>query len=153
MILSWKRPAAALALCLAAAAPLQAETYEEMSQVPRILAAGLTKLSVMPDTEPQRVLVAVAEVSSAGWHDGQLHPVTYVTFPLDGIWDVQAMAVPPDGMAAQVISKVVLSMDASGEPGELKGYRIHGTENCVVVLFDAKTELKDEKCVVLGQAE
>jgi hypothetical protein len=150
MVTCWKSPAAALALCLAAAAaPLHAETLE----VTRILGGAVVELKVMPDTEPQRVLVVTAEVSSGGWTDPQLVPVTYVTFPVDGIWDVNLSARPPDGMAAQMISKLVFAMDASGEPDKLKGYRIHAGANCVVVLFDPKTELKDEQCVVLGQRE
>ncbi|HKY95878.1 MAG TPA: hypothetical protein VJL84_11265 [Kiloniellales bacterium] len=151
MKLFWKSLPAALALCCAAAAPLEAETYEEYVGVQRILGAALVDLQVMPDTEPQRALVVTAEVPSAGWHDGELDPVIYVTFPQDGIWDVYAVAQAPDGMSAQVISKLVLAMDVSGEPGELKGYRIHATGNCVVVLFDPKTELTSERCPVLGR--
>jgi hypothetical protein len=153
MIGSWKSLAAALALCCAAAFPSRAESYEAMVDVTRILGAALADLRVVPDSEPQRVLVVTAEVPTAGWSNGALEPVTYVTFPLDGIWDVQARAQEPEGMAAQMISKVVLAMDASGEPGELKGYRIHAAENCVVVLFDEATTLPNERCVVLGRAE
>lgn len=153
MILSCKWLPAALALSLAAAAPVEAESYEELVAVTRILGAAVVELKVMPDTEPQRVLVATAEVSSGGWTNPQLNPVTYVTFPIDGIWDVHAVAQPPDGMAAQMISKLPMAMDVGAAPGELKGYRIHAAENCVVVLFDEKTELPGEKCVVLGQRE
>jgi hypothetical protein len=147
MVTYWKSLPAALALCLAAAAaPLHAET----GTITRILGGAVVELKVMPDSELQRVLVVTAEVSSGGWTDPELVPVTYAIFPVDGIWDVNLSARPPDGMAAQMISKLIFAMDASGEPDKLKGYRIHAASDCVVVLFDPKTELKDEKCVVLG---
>jgi len=153
MPLSWRKLPAALAFCLAAAAPLTAAAEEAHRQVMRVLAAAVADLAVMPDTEPQRVLVALAEVNSGGWTDGRLQPVTYVTFPADGIQDVQAEGLPPEGMAAQMISKLALTLPIGAAPGELKGYRIHAAENCVVVLFDRKTELPDEKCVILGVEE
>jgi hypothetical protein len=149
MVLSWKSLAAALALCCAAASLPRAETYEPLVDVTRILGAAIVELSVVPDSEPQRVLVVTAEVPTAGWSNGVLEPVTYVTFPQDGIWDVQARAQEPEGMAAQMISKIVMAMDASDEPGALKGYRVHAAGNCVVVLFDPAQELPGERCVVL----
>ena len=154
MILSWKGAAAALAFAFAAAAaPLAAQADEALSPVTRILGGAVADLKIMPDGEPQRVLVVTAEVPTGGWTNGQLHPVTYVTFPTDGIWDVEAVGQKPDGMAMQMISKLVLAMDAGNEPGGLKGYRIHAAENCVVVLVDKKAELPNEKCVVLGMQE
>ncbi len=149
MTLSWKGAAAALAFALAAAVPAQAD--EEFSQVTRILGGAIVELKVMPETEPQRVLVVSAEVPTGGWTNAQLHPVTYVTFPSDGIWDVDAVGQKPDGMATQMLSRLALAIEIVGDPGDLKGYRIHGGENCVVVLFNERTELPNEKCVVLGQ--
>jgi hypothetical protein len=148
----WKSLLAA-GLCLAAASASRAKSYEPAVDVTRILGAALVELKVVPDSEPQRVLVVTAEVPTAGWFGGVLEPVTYVTFPQDGIWDIQAKAHEPEGMAAQVISKITMAMDAGGEPGALKGYRIHAAGNCVVVLFDQATPLPNERCVVLGRAE
>jgi len=153
MTLSWKTLPAALALCLAAAASLPAAADEAYRPIPRILAGGIADLAVLPDTEPQRVLVVVGEVMSGGWHDGQLERVTYAAFPHDGIQDLKAVAQPPDGMAAQVISRLILTLDAGNEPAELKGYRIHADEACVVVLIDRKVELPGEKCPILGREE
>jgi hypothetical protein len=152
MVLSWKSLAAALALSCAAASLPRAET-DDLVDVTRILGAAIVELKVVPDSEPQRALVATAEVPTAGWSNGVLEPVTYITFPQDGIWDVQARARRPEGMAAQAISKIVLAMDAGGDPGNLKGYRIHAAGNCVVVLFDETTALPNERCLVLGRAE
>lgn len=78
-------------------------------------------------------VTAVGEVPTAGYTSPTLTRVTYIRQPLDGIQDYTFRAVPPDGVAAQVISQIEASDTWKGVPPWVKGVRIHGAADGVLV--------------------
>lgn len=88
------------------------------------------------DSDPALLRVTVtAEVPTAGWSEAALVPVTYITQPHDGIYDVFLLALPPDGMVAQVISSLTATLELPVGEG-IAGYRILGYDNCVTLVLD-----------------
>ncbi|MCI0357748.1 MAG: hypothetical protein L0211_04580 [Planctomycetaceae bacterium] len=79
-------------------------------------------------------VTAVGEVPTGGYTQPTLIRVTYFRQPDDGIQDYMFRAVPPDGVAAQVISQVTATDKWPALPKKwLKGVRIHGAGNGVLV--------------------
>ena len=78
-------------------------------------------------------VTAVGEVPTSGYTKPTLTRVTYVIQPLDGIQDYTFRAVPPSGVAAQVISQIEASDIWKSVPKWVKGVRIHGAGDGVLV--------------------
>jgi hypothetical protein len=78
-------------------------------------------------------VIAVGEVPSAGYTKPTLIRVTYIKQPDDGIQDYTFQAVPPSGVAAQVISQVEATAVWPSVPKWVKGIRIHGVGDGMLV--------------------
>jgi hypothetical protein len=78
-------------------------------------------------------VTAVGEVPTGGYSKPTLTRVTYSKQPDDGIQDYTFRAVPPDGVATQVISQVEASDVWLSVPKWVKGVRIHGEGKGVLV--------------------
>jgi hypothetical protein len=78
-------------------------------------------------------LMAVGEVPTGGYTRPTLTRVTYIKQPDDGIQDYTFQATPPAGPATQVISQVKASDTWSALPAWVKGVRIHGVGDGVLV--------------------
>lgn len=78
-------------------------------------------------------VTAVGEVPTGGYTNATLTRVTYIKQPADGIQDYTLQAVPPAGVAIQVISQVKASDTWPSVPAWLKGVRIHGAGDGVLV--------------------
>ena len=120
-----------------------------LSAAPMLLA--LVAMSAMADVKPEPATVkkvvsaklelakgdltvtAIGEVPTAGFTNPTLTRVTYIKQPADGIQDYTFRAVPPDGVAAQVISEVQARDTWKGMPAWVKGVRIHGAGDGVLV--------------------
>ena len=100
------------------------------------------ELAIQEIAPPNLVVTATGEVPTGGWSGAKLTRKTYVTPPKDGIQDYTLTAVPPDGVAAQVISTVKASDTWKAYTKEapwLKGVRVHGEGKGVVVkMLDGK---------------
>lgn len=84
-------------------------------------------------------VAAVGQVPTGGYTRPTLTRVTYIRQPPDGIQDYTFQATPPDGPATQVISQVKASDTWPAMPAWLKGVRIHGVgEGVLVKMLDAK---------------
>jgi hypothetical protein len=103
------------------------EKPAEPITVPKVVSA---KLAV---AKGSLTVTAVGEVPTAGFTKPTLTRVTYVKQPDDGIQDYTFEAVPPDGVAAQVISEVKASDTWESVPDWVKGVRIHGVGEGVLV--------------------
>lgn len=79
------------------------------------------------------VITATGEVPTGGYSSPKLERVTYVKMPDDGIQDFTFVATPPDGPATQVISRVEARTRWSDVPDWVKGVRIHGVGEGVMV--------------------
>ena len=101
--------------------------------VKKILEVQYAEQEIEP---PNLVVTAVGQVPTAGYRDVQLVRVRYTTPPKDGIQDYYLRAMPPSGIAAQVISKVKASDTWKAYRKEapwIKGVRVHGVDGGVVV--------------------
>ena len=95
--------------------------------VKKVLSA---KLSL---AEKALTVTAVGEVPTGGYTKPTLTRVTYFRQPADGIQDYTFQAVPPAGVATQVISQVEASDTWKSMPRWVKGVRIRGVGDGVLV--------------------
>jgi hypothetical protein len=78
-------------------------------------------------------VTVVGEVPTGGYTKPTLTRVTYFRMPDDGIQDYTFQAMPPEGVAAQVISQVTATDKWPALPKWVKGVRIHGAGQGVLV--------------------
>jgi hypothetical protein len=103
------------------------EKPAEPVTVPKVISAKLAL------AKGSLTVTAVGEVRTAGYTKPTLTRVTYIKQPDDGIQDYTFEAVPPDGVAAQVISEVKASDTWESLPDWVRGVRIHGVGEGVLV--------------------
>lgn len=120
--------AAALLLLPSGSFTVQAE--EKPPQPVTIKKVASAKLSV---EKMSLTVTAIGEVPTGGYTKPTLTRVEYFKKPDDGIQDYTFEAVPPTGVATQVISQVTASDKWPSYPGWLKGVRIHGVGDGVLV--------------------
>lgn len=117
----------AAVLLASAGIPAAAEENPEPMTIKKVISAKLEL------AQGDLTVTAVGEVPTAGYTSPTLTRVTYIRQPLDGIQDYTFRAVPPDGVAAQVISQIEATDVWKGVPPWLKGVRIHGAADGVLV--------------------
>jgi len=106
---------------------LAEEKPPEPETIKKVISA---KLSVKKMT---LTVTAIGEVPTGGYTKPTLTRVTYIKQPDDGIQDYTFRAVPPAGVATQVISQVEASDVWESVPKWVKGVRIHGAGKGVLV--------------------
>ncbi|WP_299470006.1 hypothetical protein [uncultured Gimesia sp.] len=125
----------AVTLVLNGAALLKAD--EEKSKpvtVPKILKVTHQIQTSFP---PNLVVQVLGEVPTGGYTDAKLERAVYVMPPKDGIQDYFLKAAPPTGLAITVISQVNASDTWKKFPSWVKGIRVHGIDDGIVVVkFD-----------------
>lgn len=85
---------------------------------------------------PNLLITATGEVPPAGYTDAQLHRASYEKPPADGIQDYFLTAMRPNGVVAQVVTKVNASnrvIDYQTKAPWSRGVRIHGVGKGVLV--------------------
>ena len=83
---------------------------------------------------PNLAVQVVGEVPTGGYTDAKLIRAVYVQPPQDGIQDYFLNAVPPSGIATTVISQVKASDTWKGFPKWVKGIRVHGVDDGIVLI-------------------
>jgi hypothetical protein len=79
------------------------------------------------DKDKKKLTVnAVGQVPTGGWSGAKLTPRATKEAPKDGIYEYDLTAVPPDGFATQVISKVKASHTWDNPPTDIKGVKVYG---------------------------
>ncbi len=110
-----------------------------------VASIGAVSAAPLASESPQIEVTVSGELSTGGWSEPQLVPVTYIVAPYDGIWEVYVMAIPPEEMATQVITpyeaKVALS---AGE--DVIGYRLISADGCVTLLLQASDLPVEDGC-------
>jgi hypothetical protein len=86
---------------------------------------------------------AVGEVPTGGYTKPTLTRVQYFKQPDDGIQDYTFEAVPPTGIVTQVVSEVAATDKWPSLPGWVKGVRIHGVGDGVLIKMLGDTEEMD----------
>ncbi|MDB5311757.1 MAG: hypothetical protein JWO38_5959 [Gemmataceae bacterium] len=92
------------------------------------------------DSDPPFLdVTATGEVPTGGWTGTKLTRRTYVKPPADGVYEYDLTAVPPAGIAAQVISKVTATDRWKDPPKDIKGVKVYGAGDGVkTVKFEEK---------------
>jgi len=116
-----------LPIILLTTAILAQDKPPEPMTVKKILSATLTM------DNGALTVAAVGEVPTGGYTKSTLIRVTYIKQPEDGIQDYTLRATPPAGPATQVISQVKASDTWPALPMWVKGVRIHGAGDGVLV--------------------
>lgn len=120
----------AAALLLSSLGEFTVQAEEKPPQPVTIKKVVSAKLS----TEGKSLTVtAVGEVPTGGYTKPTLTRVQYFKQPDDGIQDYTFEAVPPTGIATQVISQVTATDKWRSLPGWVKGVRIHGVGDGVMM--------------------
>ncbi len=101
----------------------------------KIYEVGNIELSVLESSPQQLNIVASGNVTSSGWTNPKLIPYVYITPPLDGIYDFDFVASPPEGPALQVITPIEGQHRLESIPEGFKGVRIHASKNVKVALL------------------
>jgi hypothetical protein len=70
--------------------------------------------------------------------DGQLEARVYIQPPPDGIWDFDFTAEAPTGIVLQVFTRIPAELKWN-TTAELKGVRVHASNNNLVVMLDTAT--------------
>jgi hypothetical protein len=109
---------------------------------PRLVGKILNVDTKVQVSDPPNLIVAVTgQVTTGGYTKPRLLRAVYATPPEDGIQDYFLLAIPPDGIAAQVISEVKASDSWKAYTKEapwLKGVRVHGVNGGVVTVMLGK---------------
>ncbi len=119
--------AAAAFFCGLAAIARGEERQPQPVTVKRVLSATLTVET------GSLTVTAVGQVPTGGYTRPTLTRVNYIRRPPDGIQDYTFQATPPAGPATQVISEVKASDTWPAMPAWLKGVRIRGVGDGVLV--------------------
>ena len=97
------------------------------------------KLSLLEGQSRQLEISASGKVPSAGWTAPTLVPFEYSAPPQDGIYDFSFYATPSKESSASVITAIQVTHRLNPLPADLKGVRIHGETNDIVVMLEAPT--------------
>jgi hypothetical protein len=103
----------------------------------KILEITAVQLAILKSDPPQLNINAKGNTSSSGWTNPELKPFVYVAPPQDGIYDFDFVATPPAEGSATVITPIEVTHTLSPLPGELKGVRIHATQNKMEAMLPA----------------
>ena len=131
-----------LAAILVATATLSQDKAPQSVTVKKVLSATVTM------EKGGLNVTAVGEVPTGGYTKAMLTRVTYIKAPDDGIQDYEFSALPPAGLATQVISQVKASDTWSGPSAWVKGVRIRG--DCDGVLVKMLGEGKGQRVGASG---
>ncbi|HKY95879.1 MAG TPA: hypothetical protein VJL84_11270 [Kiloniellales bacterium] len=86
-------------------------------------------------TDESVTLTVTFDVASGGWTDPQLVPVTYFVQPWDGVYEIYAMAIPPEGVATDALVPMTATIEMPLIEG-VTGWRIIADQGCVTLLLD-----------------
>lgn len=118
---------AAVAVALAGVPVQGQKPNDEKKTKARVVTTILSvDYAIQESFPPTLVVTAVGQVPTGGWSGAKLTRRTYAKPPTDGIYEYDLTAVPPDGFATQVISKVTAKDNWKDPPKGLKAIKVHG---------------------------
>ena len=114
--------AATVGACQASKLPAPADEAAKSGAL--ILQVDAIDLLVMESYPVQRVIVAEGTVPSGGWTAPRLMPRRQGALTVDGIFEADFMATPPEGPAIAVLSPIDVRHKLDPYPENLRGIRI-----------------------------
>jgi hypothetical protein len=102
----------------------------------KILEVAEIELAVLESFPPKLRITASGTVPTGGWSNPKLDPYIYIQAPPNGIYDFNFVADPPEGVATQVISPIEAIFIMENLTSDVKGVRIHASQNSKTALLD-----------------
>lgn len=102
----------------------------------KILEVAEIALAVLESFPPKLSITASGTVPTGGWSNPKLDPYIYIQAPPDGIYDFDFVADPPEGAATQVISPIEAVYIRGNLTPDVKGVRIHASQNSKTAMLD-----------------
>lgn len=131
--------AAALFAVAGATATLACGMASFVDADPRALyATQISSIDGASITGDTVTLTVTFDVATGGWTDPQLIPVTYFVEPWDGVYEIYAMAIPPEGAATEALVPMTATIEVPLAEG-IYGWRIIADQGCVTLLLDGAT--------------
>ena len=131
--------AAALFAVAGAGASLACGMASFVDSDPRALyATQITSIEGAQIDGDSLTLTVTFDVATGGWTDPQLVPVNYFVQPWDGVYEIYAMAIPPEEMATDAITSMTATIDVPLVEG-VHGWRIIADGGCVTLMLDGNT--------------
>ena len=93
-------------------------------------------LAVRERFPPKLQITVSASAPTGGWTHPRLDPYVFVQPPPNGIYDFDFVADPPAGPAAEVLTPIEVAHVWENFPEEVKGVRVHATQNSKTALLD-----------------
>lgn len=88
---------------------------------------------------PVLEITARGIVPSGGWSDVKLTPKKSDKAPMDGVYEFEMTAVPPDGPATQALQEVKATYRWEKPAADVKGLKIFGVgEGAKTIMFEDK---------------
>jgi hypothetical protein len=106
----------------------------------KILEVAEIELAVLESFPPKLRITASGTVPTGGWSNPKLDPYIYIQAPPDGIYDFNFVADPPEGVATQVISPIEATFIMENLTSDVKGVRIHASQNSKTALLDDSSQ-------------
>jgi hypothetical protein len=128
--------AAALLAVAGAGASLACGMASFVDADPRALyATQISSVDGAQVTGDSITLTVTFDVATGGWTDPQLVPVTYFVEPWDGVYEIHAMAIPPEGVASDALVPMTATIEVPLMEG-VTGWRVIADSGCVTLLLD-----------------
>ncbi|WP_339730941.1 hypothetical protein [uncultured Gimesia sp.] len=124
----------AMTLSLSSAIVLKADEAKSKPVTVSKILKVTHQIEIEESFPPNLYVKAIGEVPTGGYTNVKLERAIYVTPPKDGIQDYFLKAIPPSGPAITVISQVEAIDLWHGFPGWVKGIRMHGVKDGIVVI-------------------
>lgn len=106
------------------------------SGMEKILEVTGVQLEVLESFPPKLRITASGTVRTGGWSNPALMPHIHIQPPPDGIYGFDFVANPPEEVATQVISPIEVTDRWENLPEDVKGVRIHASNNSETALLD-----------------
>ncbi|NMG07743.1 DUF5818 domain-containing protein [Brasilonema sp. UFV-L1] len=106
----------------------------------KVLEVQDVQLSIAESFPPKLNITAKGTVTTPGWKNAELIPYIYIQPPVDGIYDFDFIAEPPENIVAQVITSIEANYLLQSIPDNLRGVRIYASTNSKVALLDNRSK-------------
>lgn len=107
-----------------------------------VMAVVDVEIRILKSHPVQWSITAHGVVGSGGWSNLRLEPRYYISFPEDGIQDLDFVGDAPSGIAIQPILPVIGSALWPDPPQYVKGVRVHSATNSVEKSIEEGVELR-----------
>jgi|GEM_PF-4829033 len=96
-----------------------------------VYAVDMVDVDVAESHPPQYAIRACGRVTTSGWGPAWLRPIPTKKPPKDGVYEFEFVAIPPSGIALQVISPIATPTQLwrPADGGEVKGIRVIASTN------------------------